>query len=69
LVSVNLLKEQSLEIRFLNTRGQVFNKFIRKMDVTNNSLTLDINFLPQGTYIMQIRTEGKSESFRIIKAQ
>jgi len=69
LVSVNLLKEQSLEIRFLNTRGQVFNKFIRKMDVTNNSLRLDINFLPQGTYIMQIRTEGKSESFRIIKAQ
>ena len=69
LVSVNLLKEQSLQIRFLNPVGQVIKKFYTQMGVTSNSLTLDINFLPQGTYIMQIRTEGKSESFRIIKAQ
>lgn len=69
LVSVNLIKDQNLEIRFVNSDGRLFKKISKKLGVTDNSMNLSLEFLPPGTYIMQVRSEEKVESFRIIKVQ
>ena len=51
-------------IRLLDVTGKVITRI---NEVPSNSLTIDLTHVSQGLYFLQVKTNGKVQSFKIIK--
>jgi hypothetical protein len=66
-IKINLIGNKNVSIKLKNVLGQTVQKINQRPLVGQNRIEIDINELPKGLYFVQLQTENRLYSQKIIK--